>query len=105
MDSMDNRMVLKDPSGFKYVHDNRCLGHSNGKVFVFKMSLDQAGSGADLVRCMQHGGDVLDNVDHVKGHYDCTSMVGHVYNNKHCKVLTISCCELVIYNQRIGCPS
>ena len=67
------------------------------RSFVFKMSLDLAGSGADIVKCMQHSGDMenfLDNVDHVKCLYDCTIVAGHVYNNKHGKVLTIACCDI-----------
>lgn len=61
------------------------------------MSLDLARSGADLVTCMQHSGDMenfLDNVDHVKRLYDCTIVAGHVYNNKHDRVLTITCYDI-----------
>ena len=40
MDIMESIMVLKDYSGFKYVHGSRFPGQSKDKVFVFKMSVD-----------------------------------------------------------------
>ena len=32
--------------------------------------------------------------DHVKRLQDWTTMTCHVYNSKHCKVLTIACCDM-----------
>ena len=69
MGSLDNIMALKNHQGFKYVHDSRFPGQSKDKVFVFKMFVDLAGSGLDLVKRMQYGGDMENSwimFDHVK---------------------------------------
>ena len=58
MGTMDSIMVLNDHSGFKYVYDSRLPGQSKDKVFVFKMSVDLPGSGVNLVKRMQVGGDM-----------------------------------------------
>jgi hypothetical protein len=97
MGSLDSIMALKNHSGFKYVHDSRFPGQSKDKVFVFKMSVDLAGSGVDLVKRMQCGGDMENSwimFDHVKRLQDWTTMACHVYDSKHCKVLTIACCDM-----------
>ena len=68
MGSMDSIMAFTDHVGFKYVHDNRFLGQSKDKVFVFKTFVDLAGSGVGLVRHMQHDGDMENSwimFDHV----------------------------------------
>jgi hypothetical protein len=62
-------MALKDHSGFKYVHGSRFPGQFKDKIFVFKMSVDLPGSGVDLVKRMQVGGDMENSwimFDHVK---------------------------------------
>ena len=58
MGTMDSIMALNDHSGFKYVYDSRLPGQSKYKVFVFKMSVDLPGSGVNLVKRMQVGGDM-----------------------------------------------
>ena len=50
---MNNIIVLKDHSCFKYVHGNRFPGQSKDKVFIFKMSVDILESGVDVVSSMQ----------------------------------------------------
>lgn len=94
---MDSIMVLKDYLGFKYVHGNKFFGQSKGKVFVFKMSVDLQESGVDLVKRM-HVGENMENswiiFEHVKCLKDCTTLTCHVYHSKHCKVLTIMCCDI-----------
>jgi hypothetical protein len=50
MDTIDSIMALKENSKFKYIHDNRFLNQSTDKVFIFKISIDLAGSGIDLVQ-------------------------------------------------------
>jgi hypothetical protein len=60
MGTMDSIMALKDHFAFKIVHSSRFPGQSKDKVFVFKMSVDLPGSGVELVKRMQIGGD-MDN--------------------------------------------
>ena len=52
MGSMDSKMALKDRSRFKYVHDSMFPRQSKDKVFVFKMSMNLARSGVDLLKHM-----------------------------------------------------
>ena len=69
----------------------------NGKVFVFKMSVDRPESGVDLVKRMQPGGDLQDcwiMFDHVKRVASWTTIVCQVYDNKYCKVMTIALCDM-----------
>lgn len=89
-------MALKDYSGFKFIHDNRFFGQANGKVFVFKMSIDCPESGIDLVTRTQLGEDLQNcwiMFVHVKQVKDCTTMVCHVYDSRYCKVMTIATCD------------
>ena len=58
MGTMDSIMALKDHTAFKFVHGSRFPGQSKDKVFVFKMSVDLPGSGVELVKRMQVGGDM-----------------------------------------------
>ena len=77
---------------------------SKDKVFAFKMLVDLAGSGVDLVKRMQSGGNIENSwimFDHVKYLQDWTTMAYHVYNNKHCKVLTIPCCDMQSEDARV----
>ena len=97
MGPMDSIMALKDYSGFKFIHENKFLGQSKGKVFVFKMSVDGPGSGVDLVKRMQPGGDLQDcwiMFDHVKHVESWTTMASHIYDSKYCKVMTIAICDM-----------
>ena len=97
MGSLSSIMALKNHFGFKYVHDNRFPGQSKDKVFVFKMSVDIAGSGIDLVKRMQYARDMENSwimFVHVKHLRDWTTMVCYVYDSKHYKVLTITCCDM-----------
>ena len=90
-------MALKDHSSFKYVHASRFPGQSKNKVFVFKMSVDLPGSGVDLVKRMQEGGDMENSwimFDHVKRLKNWTTLACHLYDSKDCKVLTIACCDM-----------
>ena len=58
MDIIDNIMVLKDNAKFKYIHDSQFPGQSINKVFVFKMSIDLARYGIDLIWRMQASRDM-----------------------------------------------
>ncbi len=50
-------LSLKVNSGYDYIQDSCFLGQQFGEVFLFKMSIDGDGSGFDLVKRMQPGGD------------------------------------------------
>ena len=81
---MDSIMALKDYSSFKFIHENKFPCQSKGKVFVFKMFVDRLGSGVNLVKRMQPGGDLQDYwimFDHVKRVENWTTMASHVYND------------------------
>jgi hypothetical protein len=68
---MDGITMLRGCSNWPYVQENLFPGQGSDsdKVFVFKMSEVGPGSGVDLVKRMQHGGDLEDAwmmFDHVK---------------------------------------
>lgn len=93
----DSILELKDYSNFVFIHQNQFPGQNKGKVFVFKMSVDRPGSGVDLVKRMQPGGDLQDcwvMFDHVKRVSSWTTMACHVYDSKYCKVMTIALCDM-----------
>ena len=58
MGTMDSIMALKDHYAFRFVHGSRFPRQSKDKVFVFKMSIDLPGSGVELVKRMQVGGNM-----------------------------------------------
>ena len=66
-------------------------GDDSEKVFIFKIGL---GSGVELVRQMQSGGD-LEHAwimfDHVKHIINWTTMVCHVYDATYQCIMTIAC--------------
>ena len=80
MDTMDNIMVLKYHSGFKYVHGSKCPRHSKNKVYIFKMLVDLSESGVDFVKRMQVGGDMANSwiiFDYVKRLKGWTTLAYH----------------------------
>jgi hypothetical protein len=94
---IDSIQALKVNNPFIFVHENRFPGQTKDKVFIFKMSVQLEGSGFDLVKRMQHGGDLQDSwvmFDHVKRLNDWTTMGCHVYDSTYCKVMTIACCDM-----------
>jgi len=82
---------------FEYIHDNVFPGQGKEKVYLFKMLVEGPGSGVDLVKWMQVGGD-LENAwlmfDHVKRVKDWTTMACHVYDTGCRKVMTIAMCDM-----------
>ena len=55
------------------------------------------GSGVNLVRRMQPGGDLEDAwmmFDHVKRVKSWTTMACHVYDSTYCRVMTIAVCDM-----------
>ena len=61
------------------------------------MLVDGLGSGVDLVRRMQHGGDLQNcfiMFDHVKRVKPWTTIACHVYDSTYCKVMTIAVCDM-----------
>jgi hypothetical protein len=94
---VDNIMRLKEYNAFKFIHENRFPGQTKGKVFIFKMSVDMPGSGTDLVKRMQPGGDLQDSwimFDHVRRVKDWSTMACHVYDSRYCRVMTIALCDM-----------
>jgi hypothetical protein len=93
----DSIMAIKTYTTIEYIHPNIFPGHSKDKVYVFKMLVDGPGSGVDLIKRMQLGGD-LENAwlifDHVKRVKEWTTMACHVYNAEYCKVMTITVCNM-----------
>lgn len=90
-------MRLKEYNAFKFIHENRFPGQTKGKVFIFKMSVDMPGSGTDLVKRMQPGGDLQDSwimFDHVRRVKDWSTMACHVYDSRYCRVMTIALCDM-----------
>ena len=72
-------------------------GTNTDKVFVFKMSEVGPGSGVDLVKRMQVGGDFEDAwimFDYVKRVRGWTTMACHVYDSSYCRVMTIACSDM-----------
>ena len=57
---MDGITKLRGLSNWAYIQRNMFPGQGNDseKVFIFKMSEISSGSGVDLVRRMQPGGDL-----------------------------------------------
>jgi hypothetical protein len=96
---MDGITILRGCSNWPYVQENLFLGHGSDsdKVFVFKMSEVGPGSGIDLVKRMQLGGDLEDAwmmFDHVKHVKKWTTMACHVYDSIYCHVMTITKCDM-----------
>ena len=95
---MDGIAKLRGVSNWAYVQRNQFPGQGDDadKVFVFKMSEVGPGSGVDLVRRMQPGGDLANAwimSDHVKRVKGWTTMAAHVYDGTYQRVMTISCCD------------
>ena len=98
LEEMDGIAKLRGTTSWAFVQTNRFPGQGDptDKVFVFKMSEVGLGSGVDLVRRMQPGGE-LENAwmmfDHVKRVKKWTTMACHVYELKYRRVMTIAYCE------------
>jgi hypothetical protein len=96
---LDSITKLRGSSKWAYLQNNMFPGQGSqsDKVFVFKMSEVGPGSGVDLVRRMQSGGD-LSNAwlmfDHVKRVKGWTTMACHVYDASYCRVMTIAVCDM-----------
>jgi hypothetical protein len=72
-------------------------GSDSDKVFVFKIYEVGPGSGVDLVKRMQPGGDLEDvwmMFNHVKHVKKWTTMACHVYDSTYCHVMTIDVCDI-----------
>ena len=96
---MDSITKLRGSSNWAFVQENKfpSQGSDTNKVFVFKMSEVGPGSGVDLVKRMQVGGDLQDAwmmFDHVKRVKGWTTMACHVYDSKYCRVMSIVVCDM-----------
>ena len=96
---MDAITKLRGISLWAFVQENKFPGQGADldKVYVFKMSEVGPGSGVDLVRRMQPGGDLENSwlmFDHVKRVRQWTTMACHVYDSTYCRVMTIASCDM-----------
>ena len=92
---IDSITKLRGASKWAFVQESKFPGQGTDmdKVFVFKMSEVGLGSGVDLVKRMQAGGDLecaWMMFDHVKQVKEWTTMACHVYDTLYCKVMTIA---------------
>ena len=90
-------LKLKKGSKYDYIQDSRFPGQGSELAYIFKMSIVGPGSGVDLVRRMQPGGDLeLQWVmfDHVKHISHWTTLGVHVYKPNHYKVMTMCMCDM-----------
>jgi hypothetical protein len=90
----------------EYIHANVFLYQGKDKVYVFKMLVDGPGSGVDLVKRMQLGGDLKNAwliFDHVKCVQEWTTMACHVYDATYCKVMTIAVCDMQSEDMKVQC--
>jgi hypothetical protein len=103
--SSDMTMILelKAKTVMPFVQSVLFLGQSlasNERPHIFKMSTSGLGSGIDLIRRMQPGGNlehswVLSDVMHRMLDNKWVTMSAHVYDHHFCGLCTIFTCELV----------
>ena len=94
---IDNIIELKRRSLYDYIQDSSFPGQGSSKAYLFKMSTAGGGSGVDLVKRMQPGGDLGGAwimFDHVKRVKDWTTLGVHVYDPLYCRVMTIAVCDM-----------
>ena len=97
--TMDGIRMLRGFSNWKFIQNNMFPGQGDdaAKVYVFKMSEVGPGSGVDLVKRMQTGGDLEDAwimFDHVRRVRDWVTMACHVYDPTYCRIMTIAACDM-----------
>ena len=94
---VDSILKLKKGSKYDYIQDSRFPGQGSDLAYLFKMSTTGPGSGVDLVRRMQPGGDLALQFimfDQVKRIDKWTTLEAHVYDPVHCKVMMICVCDM-----------
>ena len=93
---VDNILKLKKGSKYDYIQESWFLGQGSELAYLF-MSMTGPGSGVDLLRCMQLGGNLVLQLimfDYVKRIDYWTTLGAHVYDPVHCKVMTICFCDM-----------
>ena len=94
---VDSILKLKKGSKYDYIQDSWFPGQGSDLTYLFKMSTTGSGSGVDLARRMQLGGDLALQFimfDHLKCIDKWTTLGAHVYDPIHCKVMTICVCDM-----------
>jgi hypothetical protein len=102
----DSIMAMQRYTRIEYIHANVFLGQGKDKVYVFKILVDGPGSGVDLVKRMQPGGDLKNAwliFDHVKRVQEWTTMACHMYDAAYCKVMTIAVCDMQSEDTKVQC--
>jgi hypothetical protein len=104
--AFDSIMAIKSYTIIVYIHGNIFPRQGKDKIYVFKMLVDQPGSGVDLVKHIQPRGD-LENAwlmfDHVKRVQAWNTMACQVYNATYCKVMTIALCDMQSEDTKVQC--
>jgi hypothetical protein len=102
----DSIMAMKTYTIVEYIQANVFPDQGKDKVYVFKMLEDEPGSGVDLVKHMQPGGD-LENAwlmfDHVKHVKEWTAIACHMYDATYCKIMTIAVCDMQSEDTKVQC--
>lgn len=109
---IDNIISLKMKNTYSFIQDSVFPCQGKDKVYLFKISEEGLGSGVNLVRRMQSGGDLQNSwcmFDHIKRVKGWTSMDAHVYDLEFCRVQTICVCDMIVrmlsHNNKCGDPS
>ena len=93
---MVEQLRIECPYAFIQLSDR--FGFGTGRYYIFKMSEDGPGSGVDLVRRMQPGGDLdkrwimFDHLNRVRG---WKTMSCYVFDSGMCRLMTIATCEIL----------
>jgi hypothetical protein len=99
-------MAIQRFTRIEYIHGNVFPGQGKDNVYIFKMLVDRSGSGVDLVKRMQPGGD-LENAwlmfDHDKRVQEWTTMACHMYDAAYCKSMTIAVCDMQSEDTKVQC--
>ena len=94
---VNNILKLKRGSRYDFIHDSCFPGQGSNLAYFFKMSTVRPGSGVDLVRGMQKGGNLQSKFimfDHVKRVPFWTTLGAPVYDPMHCKVMIVYVCDM-----------
>jgi hypothetical protein len=100
----DSIMAMRRFTRIEYIHGNVFPGQGKDKVYVFKMLVDEPGSGVDLVKRMQPRRNLKNTwlmFNHVKRVQEWTTMAYHVYDAAYCKVMTIAVCDMQLEDTKV----
>jgi hypothetical protein len=82
--AFDSIMVMKRYTIIEYIHGNIFPEQGKDKAYIFKMLVDEPGSGVDLVKLMQPGGE-LENTWLIFDHVKCVQC-NVLQDHDHCRM-------------------